>query len=966
MHTIQLRAAALLLLLISLAWTPSLRADLKHRYSFDESPGSGVAGDFYSGANGTLLGGADFTGTGAATFNGTSAYIDLPNGLVSVLSNATFEAWISWNGAAAAWQRVFDFGNSITGEDTAGTGSNYIFLTARSGAGTTRFGARSAEMTGDNLTLDGPLPPTNVIAHLAVSYDFSNSLARLFINGAYVSSTVATQALNSIADVNNWLGRSQFSGDAFFGGLMHEFRIYDNALSAPAIAANAAAGPDNDSAVPGGLVSVSVTAAAAVNLRGSQQARIFATFASAANVNVTSGEGATWATTDAGVATVDASGVIRGVSLGSAIITGTYQGQSAQVTVSVIPIFNPRLKHRYAFGEAPGSTTVIDGLSAANGTLVNGGNSVFTGSTLILSNAANTASSAVGAHVDLPNGIIRVLTNATFETWVRFVPVAGAWQRIFDFGETAVEGVPNAGLSYIFLNPRTGTTGGTRFGFKPNTGAENLTLNSAQLPNNAWSHVVVTYHPGINVSRMYINGAPVSSGAAVSPLSTINDINNWLGRAQFAGDTYFNGVYDEFRIYEGAMSEGDVAASFVAGPNVTNATAGELQSVNLVLQPTMRGGAQAAVVLANYQNVSGVDITASPLTTFSSSNPARATINSAGVMQALAEGSVTISAAHNGVTNSRVVTITGGALCQVVNRYSFNETGGSAVSDSVGGKHGTILTPGNALFTGGRLRLNNSGSNVDTNSYVDLPNYLVRSRTNMTIEMWVTWENNFTANWQRFFDFGSITSGAEGVEGTGFHYLLMTPRSGATGNRFRTTVTTNSGTGERIIDAGFTFPQNVETHVVLTYNSGDKGTNAAASVWVNGTNVNAIGTGIPLSAFNDVNNWLGRAQYNDPYFNGSYNELRIYEGAMTPAEINASRVAGPDAVLQPALNITATGGNVLVSWPVSPLAFALESAGTLGGGEPWSPAGGTLSTASGTNTVTLPLSATNLFFRLKK
>ncbi len=150
-----------------------------------------------------MSGGADFTGTGAATLNGTTAFVDLPNGIISALTNATFETWITWNGGAGAWQRVFDFGNSLAGEGTNGTGSNYIFLTVRSGVATTRFGARSAGMTADNVTIDTVLPATNSIVHLAVSYDPSNSVAKLYLNGAFASQAAATQALASIQDVNN-------------------------------------------------------------------------------------------------------------------------------------------------------------------------------------------------------------------------------------------------------------------------------------------------------------------------------------------------------------------------------------------------------------------------------------------------------------------------------------------------------------------------------------------------------------------------------------------------------------------------------------------------------------------------------------------------------------------------------------------------------------------------------------------
>jgi len=83
------------------------------------------------------------------------------------LTDATFEAWVTWGAGAGNWQRIFDFGTSLTGEDTSGTGSNYVFLTPRSSGGITRFGARASGETADNLGVDGPALPTNVLAHVA-------------------------------------------------------------------------------------------------------------------------------------------------------------------------------------------------------------------------------------------------------------------------------------------------------------------------------------------------------------------------------------------------------------------------------------------------------------------------------------------------------------------------------------------------------------------------------------------------------------------------------------------------------------------------------------------------------------------------------------------------------------------------------------------------------------------------------
>jgi hypothetical protein len=51
-------------------------------------------------------------------------------------------------------------------------------------------------------------------------------------------------SLTRVNDVNNWIGRSQWTFDDEFQGTVSEFRIYGGARSAEQIAAQSATGPD--------------------------------------------------------------------------------------------------------------------------------------------------------------------------------------------------------------------------------------------------------------------------------------------------------------------------------------------------------------------------------------------------------------------------------------------------------------------------------------------------------------------------------------------------------------------------------------------------------------------------------------------------------------------------------------------------------------------------------------------------
>src|SRR4030095_2897909 len=62
---------------------------LVHRYSFEGAPGISFVPDSIGTAHGTLLGGGTLTGDGKMNLLGGSGFVDLPNGIISSLSNVT-------------------------------------------------------------------------------------------------------------------------------------------------------------------------------------------------------------------------------------------------------------------------------------------------------------------------------------------------------------------------------------------------------------------------------------------------------------------------------------------------------------------------------------------------------------------------------------------------------------------------------------------------------------------------------------------------------------------------------------------------------------------------------------------------------------------------------------------------------------------------------------------------------------
>jgi hypothetical protein len=83
---------------------------------------------------------------------------------------------------------------------------------------------------------------SGALVHVAGVIDDTNNMMYLYRDGAPVGSKAFADSLSVLTDINNWLGRSQYTGDPELGATLHEFRIYSAALSAAQIQASFTAG----------------------------------------------------------------------------------------------------------------------------------------------------------------------------------------------------------------------------------------------------------------------------------------------------------------------------------------------------------------------------------------------------------------------------------------------------------------------------------------------------------------------------------------------------------------------------------------------------------------------------------------------------------------------------------------------------------------------------------------------------
>jgi hypothetical protein len=276
-----------------------------------------------------------------------------------------------------------------------------------------------------------------------------------------------------------------------------------------------------------------------------------------------------------------------------------------------------------------------------------------------------------------------------------------------------------------------------------------------------------------------------------------------------------------------------------------------------------------------------------------------------------------------------VAVVASPASAVLVNKYTFNANN---ANDSVGGMNGTIVdNTGISTFTGGALNLSANGngatvanSNQDfslpttVGAYVDLPNGIFTSAVNsgtfgqVTLEIWATPQEN--RNWARLVDMGTSNGGENVSGGAGAaSYVIMLPQNGING---QAAASSHNAVNEPFAFAGAPLAPNVRSHMVALYDQFDTagGANPDGSLTLyvnNGAPVKVpLATGFALDLVTDNNNWLGRAQWPDPLFDGLIDEFRIYDHALSASEVAASNLAGPEPAPLPVLVVDRSTGAI--------------------------------------------------------
>ncbi len=920
------KVVSLLLVGVSLALT--VHADLTHRYSFNETPGSTIAADSVAGT------GWDATLNGAAILDGTQLVLDgtfgtfaqLPAGMITNTTAVTVESWVTFGTQVADWARLFDFGAM---DDQGGVLSDFRLEPRAPGNYVDcYFGTPSGAYVNHPQGLDNQ---TNV--HVVVVLNPSAGVLKVYTNGTLISSPPSgpLPALSGLTNQISYIGKSFYNADPYLTASVDEFRVWNQALSTPEIEASFEAGPNNMSTGAGALQKIELSLALpslSIGLsEGTTVNGYFANLTNAVNLNGTAG--ITYQSGDTNIITVSTAGLIQSVSNGITTIIANYQGLSATQSVTVVP--NSIMpSHRYSFNSAAGSTVAVDSIGGAawNGTLQ--GNAVLDGHQLVLDGSD-------GTYVNLPAGIIGNGKAVTVEAWATFGVQSRDWSRLFSFGN--LDAASNV-AEQLRLSPRAG---GNWVDFNYLGAYAN---HPQGWDNQTNLHIVAVANPPSGFLGIYANGVLIGRASnATTPLSPAPDQLSYLGRSLYPADPYLVANINEFRIYEGALSPDRIAVDTAAGPDNLITNAGALQSASLVLNSEMKlAETQHASFAGNFTAVSNVDLFLYGVPAVSSSDTNVVTIDATGLLTAVKPGTATVTANFGGFQSSKSVTVVPAAL---THRYSFNDAPTStAAADSIGGSAWNGALNGDATLSGSELVLDG------VNAFVQLPAGIINGYSSLSIETWASLGAN--GRWVRLWDFGDQNSG-----GGGNSSIYFSPHNGGDGLQL---TMFNPGTGSDV--ALSTNLDNVSNlQIVGVYTAG------SMSLYFNGALVGQnLAVTLPVTANVDMNSFIGKSMFNpDPYLTGSVDEFRIYQGALTPAEVASHYAAGPNALPAPApsLSIRLGQGAVTISWSTNGTAgYALTATGNLSGG--WSSTGLNPTIQNGQNVVSDPIGAAPKFYRLQR
>ncbi|MFK4850052.1 LamG-like jellyroll fold domain-containing protein [Microbacterium sp. ZW T6_19] len=216
----------------------------------------------------------------------------------------------------------------------------------------------------------------------------------------------------------------------------------------------------------------------------------------------------------------------------------------------------------------------------------------------------------------------------------------------------------------------------------------------------------------------------------------------------------------------------------------------------------------------------------------------------------------------------------------LVAEYLFSQTSGASVANTAGSGVGaaTVVNGTDAHWTGSSLAFIGGAKTSTTADWVRLPDGILAGENSATITVETKFDASMLSTWHFLWNIGS-----DSTSSYWFASLKDVPR---------TAITTSGNGGEKNArgTAALTADRWYSVTSVIDGNAG------TISFYVDGQLLGSTATRLtPASLTAQTVNAIGRSPYPDPFFQGEVSAFRVYDRALTAAEV--ADVSTADAAL---------------------------------------------------------------------
>lgn len=540
-----------------------------------------------------------------------------------------------------------------------------------------------------------------------------------------------------------------------------------------------------------------------------------------------------WSSSNSAIASVDeATGKVTGNSLGTAVITAlAVDGGGATSSYTVNVDLGEVAYYSFDGNLSDSLQQVADGTVIGDRLSGNTSGTISYGEGISGQGAVFNGSSGVR----LPNGLIE---GKYYSVSLWLEPSALTPYTTAFFGAQTSD-------SWISLMPLSNTNKTKLWSGSKWYDAE----TSLAIPKDQWSHVVFTVENGI--VKVYINGAEKFSGRNFPDIFTNNTAAFGLGVNYW--DTPFAGKMDELKIYRKALTEAEIEQEF--------------KTANAVI---VSDSSKSLIVGDTYQLTVNQDVS------WSSSNTAVATVDN-GLVTALTAGTAVITATSNAdptLLASTTITVKELAVgfdpsADLITLLDFNGN----VNDSSGNnKNGTVQN-GRVEYVAGRKDGDQaaqflkavSGAPFD-NIPVRLPNGLIAGDNAYTVAAWVKWNGNI-ADWSQNYSSIYFSDTFVSAENELNYFMNM----GLT-NAQKLYIS------KPLVGSTSELPVGSWAHVAMTVDPLGE-----TVLYLNGMEIARVAS-LTRTTLGTNEHFLG-GNFWDQNFNGSMDEFRMYNKALTAEQI---------------------------------------------------------------------------------